>query len=54
MEKRVANIIASTAGGTASKGSITYKLSLPYSWVKEMGLDENNTELELCFDGKSK
>ena len=53
MEKRVANIIASTAGGTASKGSITYKLSLPSSWIKEMGLDENNTELELCFDGKS-
>lgn len=53
MENRLANIIISNAGGTASKGSFTYKLSLPSSWINAMGINEKSTEVELSFDGKS-
>ena len=51
MEKRMVNIIAGSAGGTASKGSMTYKISLPSLWVKELGLDKKKAEIS--FDGKS-
>ena len=51
MEKRIVNIILGRAGGTAAKGSVTYKISLPSIWVKELGLDEKKAEI--CFDGKS-
>lgn len=51
MEKRIANVIIQSAGGTAAKGSSTYKLSLPSSWIKELGISEDNRQIELCFDG---
>ena len=51
MESRIANIIIQTPGGTASKGSSTYKVSLPSSWVKELGITEENRQIELSFDG---
>ena len=51
MEKRIVNIISGSAGGTAAKGSMTYKISLPSMWVKELGLDEKKAEI--VFDGKS-
>lgn len=53
MEKRVANIICQTPGGTAAKSSRSYKLSLPSSWIKEMGLSEGARQVELSFDGSS-
>ncbi len=51
MEKRAGKIIIQTPGGTAAKGSYTYKLSIPSSWIKEMGLSEDNRQVELFFDG---
>ena len=51
MEKRAGRIIIQTPGGTAAKGSYTYKLSIPSSWIKEMGLSEDNRQVELFFDG---
>ena len=51
MEKRIANVIIQSAGGTATKGSSTYKISLPSSWIKELGISEDNRQIELCFDG---
>ena len=52
MEKRYGKLIASYAGGTAAKGSKTYKVSIPSNWVKELGLDEKNRNIELVFDGE--
>ena len=49
MEQRKAKIIAGKAGGTASKNSKTYKISLPTAWVKEMEID--GKEVELSYDG---
>ena len=51
MEKRVGNMIIQAPGGTAAKSSNTYKVSLPSSWVKEMGITDNDRQVELCFDG---
>lgn len=53
MQYRKGKLIVNNSGGTSSKQSKTYKVCLPNSWVKELGLSENNRELELRFDGKS-
>lgn len=51
MESRIANIIIQTPGGTASKGSSTYKVSLPSSWVKALGITAEDRQIELSLDG---
>lgn len=53
MEKRTAKINISAAGGTASKGAKTYKLTLPTAWVAALGVNGEHREVELSFDGKS-
>ncbi len=50
MEKRIAKIIVGSSGGTAGKGSKTYKISLPTKWVNELSLDEK--QVQMCFDGE--
>lgn len=50
MERRTAKLIVGKAGGTAGKGSKTYKVSLPSKWVAELNLV--NSELEFTFDGE--
>lgn len=51
MERRMAKINISSAGGTASSGSKTCKITLPTSWVEEIGINRDHRELELTFDG---
>ena len=51
MEKRIVNVIIQAPGGTAAKNSNTYKLSLPSSWVREMGISEDDRQVEMKFDG---
>ncbi len=51
MEKRVAKINISAAGGTAARGAKTCKVTLPTAWVEALGLDKEHRELELAFDG---
>lgn len=53
MEKRIGNVIIQTPGGTAGKNSSAYKVSLPSSWIKELGISKDDRQLELCFDGTS-
>ena len=53
METRTGNLIISTSGGTAGGSANNYKISLPSTWVKEMGLDTENRQMELSFDGTS-
>ena len=52
METRKSKLIISNAGGTASIGSKTYKVSLPTAWVNALGLNESNRDIELAFDGE--
>lgn len=50
MEKRIAKIISGATGGTASKSSKTYKISIPNKWVSELGLADDFVELH--YDGE--
>jgi len=52
MENRKANIIIGSAGGTASKQSKTYKISLPTEWVRELGITDTSRQVQLSFDGE--
>ena len=52
MEKRVAKVNISPAGGTAAKGAKTYKVTLPNSWMSALGIGKGHRELELAFDGE--
>lgn len=52
MEKRIAKVNISSAGGTAAKGSKTCKITLPTSWLETLGVDESRREMELAFDGE--
>ncbi len=51
MEKRNANVIFGKAGGNASKNSYTCKISLPKTWIDRMGLNPEQREVRLDFDG---
>ena len=53
METRLGKITAGKAGGTASSGSKTYKLSLPSAWVAAMGLAGDGGRVVLSFDGET-
>jgi len=52
MERRIAKVNISSAGGTASKNSKTHKVTLPSSWLAALGISGNHRELELEFDGR--
>lgn len=51
MEQRKANVIFGKAGGNASKNSYTCKISLPKTWIDCMGINLEQREVELAFDG---
>lgn len=52
MDKRKANIIFSKAGGNAGKGSYNTKVSLPKTWVDNMGFSTEERSATLEFDGE--
>ncbi|HIZ55056.1 MAG TPA: hypothetical protein H9671_02490 [Firmicutes bacterium] len=51
MEKRLAKINISAAGGTAAKGAKTCKVTLPTAWVEAMGISLEQRDVALFFDG---
>ena len=52
MEKRIALVNISSAGGTAAKGAKTCKVTLPTLWLEALGIDIRQREVELAFDGR--
>lgn len=52
MEKRIAKVNISSAGGTAAKGAKTCKVTLPTSWLNALEISEAQREIELSFDGQ--
>ena len=53
MEERIANIHINKAGGTAGETSKNYRISLPSSWINKLGIDEENKEVYIQFDGEA-
>ena len=52
MEEKTAKVIFNKSGGTASKGGITNRITVPTSWIKDMGITPENREVKLFFDGE--
>lgn len=52
LEKRIAKVNISSAGGTAAKGARTCKITLSTSWLEKLGINEDHREVEVSFDGK--
>ena len=50
MEQRNLKVSCCKAGGNASKNALSYKLTLPVAWIKEMGIDLENREVEVIFE----
>ena len=51
-ELRQARMNIAKAGGNASKEALGYKLTIPSSWAKKMGISLDSREVELEFNGK--
>lgn len=50
MEQRIYKMTIAHPGGTASKGSETFRLSIPTSWAREMGISKESREVRLSFE----
>jgi hypothetical protein len=44
-KERVLKVTFNKSGGTSSRNGITTRITLPTSWVKELGLTEENREV---------
>lgn len=53
METRTANLIIGISGGPLGGNATNYKLALPSTWIKDMGLTPEQRQVELRFDGVS-
>lgn len=51
LEKRIVKIARTGSGGTAAEGSVTYRLTLPTTWVQKLGFADGHREVVLEFDG---
>ena len=51
-ETRILRCLINKAGGNAGAGSKTYRTTLPSAWIKELGVSEEDRDLELTFDGE--
>ncbi|MDU6263747.1 MAG: hypothetical protein E6600_04525 [Anaerocolumna aminovalerica] len=49
MESRNVKITIGKPGGNASKGSHTYKISLPNAWMNELKIDKENRECKITY-----
>lgn len=50
--KRELKITFNKSGGSSSRNSITTRLALPTSWIKEIGVTEHNREVIVKLEGK--
>ena len=52
VEERRANVLINKAGGTAGPKGKSYRVALPPSWTKQLGVTEADREVLLQFDGE--
>ena len=50
MEVRIAKVSFNKSGGTAKGNAITNRITIPTSWIKEMGIDIENREVKMVFE----
>ncbi len=49
-ETRKAKVIFALSGGKASKGSQTTRITLPITWVRDMGITPEDREVDIRFE----
>ena len=52
MQKKIAKVIFNRSGGTAGSGGIRNRITIPTTWVKEMGITEEQREVNISFGGE--
>ena len=52
MEVRDAKVIFNKSGGTSSQGGYTTRVTIPISWIKQMGISPDDREITISFDGE--
>lgn len=49
IEERKAKVLFNKSGGNASRNAVTNRITIPTSWIKEMGITRDNREVVLEF-----
>ena len=49
-EIRQAKVLFAKSGGTAGKGGMTNRITLPTSWIKELGITEEERQVDIILD----
>jgi len=50
-EQRQLKVSFNKSGGTAGKGGITNRITIPTTWIKEMGISLEDREITATFNG---
>ena len=45
-------VIFNKSGGTSSQGGYTTRVTIPISWIKQMGISPDDREITISFDGE--
>ena len=54
MEQRKVKIQFAKSGGTASANSVTNRITLPTTWIKEMGITKEDREVKIYLSEDKK
>ena len=52
VQQKTVRVIFNKSGGTASKGGVTNRVTIPTTWIREMGITEENRDVTIQFDGE--
>ena len=52
MEERKLKISFNKSGGTAGKGGVTTRVTLPKTWIDKMEITQEEREVTVTFDGE--
>lgn len=52
VEQRTAKVSFNKSGGTAKGKAITNRVTIPTTWIKELGITEDDREIKLIFDNE--
>jgi hypothetical protein len=52
MDERKLKISFNKSGGTAGKGGVTTRVTLPKTWIDKMEITQEEREVTVTFDGE--
>ena len=51
--QKMAKVIFNKSGGTAGKGGTTNRITIPTTWIREMGITEESRSVIIEFNGNT-